>query len=298
MATTGVDGKAVGNKAVGSKAIGSKAAGNKAGWLRDCATRFSSGIPQFAAWSGLPSSHLIEIIAQQDFDLIVLDGQHGLHDKASMMAGIAAAGLYRMPVLARIPIGEFATAAQLCDAGAAGVIAPMINSMDDAKLFASFVKFPPLGGRSWGPSRATALAGYGRGPDYFAAANDFTLSIAMIETREALAIADDILALPGIDGFLIGPNDLSISLLAGKGMDAMHSEVDAALDHCLAAAKRHKKIASAFAPSPARAAELAARGYNIVTVGTDGGHYTIGATKELVEAKGVAVTVAAPRTAY
>ena len=258
----------------------------KAGWLAECAERFRSDKPNFAAWSGLPSSQLIEIIAQQDFDLIVLDGQHGLHDKASMMAGIAAAGLYRMPVLARVPIGEFATAAQLCDAGAAGVIAPMINSMEDAKLFASFVKFPPLGGRSWGPNRATALAGYGRGPDYFAAANDFTLSIAMIETREALAIADDILALPGIDGFLIGPNDLSISLLKGAGMDAMHAEVDAALNHCLAAARRHGKIASAFAPSPARAAELAARGYNIVTVGTDSGHYTLGATRELAEAKG------------
>ena len=281
MATQQVDGK--GNRPAG-------------GWLKDCAATLRTGKPHYAAWSGLPSPHLVEAIAQQDFDLIVLDGQHGLHDKASMMAGIAAAGLHRMPCIARIPIGDFSTASQLADAGAAGIIAPMINTIADAKAFASYMKFPPLGGRSWGPSRATAFSGYSRGPDYFAAANAFTLAIAMIETREALDIAEDILSLPGIDGFLIGPNDLSISLL-GR-MDAMHAEVDAALSHCMAIAHKHGKIACAFSPTPARAAELAGRGYNVVTVGTDGGQFALGAATELAAAKGAALTAAPVRGGY
>jgi len=258
------------------------------GWLPAAAERLRSGPTQFAAWSGAPSPLVIETLAHQDFDLIVLDGQHGQHDLASIVGGITAAGLHRVPVIARIPIGQFAMGAQIIDAGALGIIAPMINSVADAETFASYLKFPPLGGRSWGPNRATRLAGFGRGPDYFFAANGFSLTIAMIETREALNVADAILALPGIDGFLIGPNDLSISLLAGKDVDALHAEVDAALNHCLRIAKQHGKIACAFSPNPARAAELAARGYDVVTVGTDLGQLALGAATELATARKVA----------
>lgn len=265
------------------------------GWLPPCAARLRSGETQFAAWSSTPSPLVIETLASQAFDVIVLDGQHGQHDFASMAAGVAAAGLHRVPVLARIPIGQFSMGAQLLDAGALGIIAPMINSVEDAETFASYLKFPPLGGRSWGPNRATRMAGFTRGPDYFFAANGFSLAIAMIETREALNVAGEMLALPGIDGFLIGPNDLSISLLGGSGVDAMHREVDQALDHCLAIAKRHGKIACAFSPTPARAAELAARGYEVVTVGTDLGQLALGASSELAEARRLPETDLEPK---
>ena len=86
----------------------------------------------------------------------------------------------------------------------------MINSVEDARLFVSFTKFPPLGERSWGPARALALTGLSP-QDYFKQANDFSLIVAMIETREAIAAVDDILAVPGIDGVFVGPSDLSIT---------------------------------------------------------------------------------------
>lgn len=255
----------------------------------DCARKLRSGAPNFAAWSTLASPALVEVLAQHAFDVIVLDGQHGHHSKDSIFQGIAAAALYQKPVLARIGVGDFAAASQICDAGAAGIIAPMINTLEDARRFASFLKFPPLGERSWGPNRAFSLAGLTR-PDYFAGANEFTLAIAMIETREALTIAEDILALPGIDGFLIGPSDLSISLSKGAGLSPSSKEVDEALSHVLKLARKQGKIAATFAPSAERAAELAARGYNLVTAGTDQGYIGLGIEAELSGAKKLPVS--------
>ena len=257
---------------------------NSGGLMGACAAKLRSGTANYAAWSTIASPVLVETIAQQGFDVIVLDGQHGHHTRESMFQGIAAAALYGVPTLPRIGVGNFADASQLCDAGACGIIAPMINTVEDAKTFASFIKFPPQGDRSWGPNRAISLSGLDR-DTYFKTANDLTLSIAMIETREALAIAEDILSAPGIDGFLIGPSDLSISLLGGAAIDTVHKDVDDALTHVLGIARKHGKIAATFAPNAARAAELSARGYNLVTAGTDQSYLSIGIATELGGAK-------------
>ncbi|MBY0611131.1 MAG: hydroxyacid aldolase [Beijerinckiaceae bacterium] len=257
------------------------------GLMGACAAKLRSGKPSYAAWSTIANPVVVEAIAQHGFDVIVLDGQHGHHTRESMFQCIAAAALYDIPTLPRIGVGNFADASQLCDAGACGIIAPMINTVEDARTFASFIKFPPQGERSWGPNRAITLSGLDR-DSYFKAANGFTLSIAMIETREALTIAEDILSVPGIDGFLIGPSDLSISLLDGARIDTVHPDVDAALTHVLAIARRLGKIAATFAPNAARAAELAARGYDIVTAGTDQSYLSLGIAAELGGAKQMA----------
>ena len=258
--------------------------GETSGLMSRCAAKLRSGKSNYAAWSTIASPVLVEAMAQQPFDVIVLDGQHGHHTRDSIIQSIAAAALYGMPTLARIGVGNFADGSQICDAGACGIIAPMINTVADAKTFASLVKFPPLGDRSWGPNRAISLSGVSR-QDYFKAANEFTLAIAMIETREALAIAEDILAVEGIDGFLIGPSDLSISLSGGMALDTFHRDVDEALTHVLDIARRHGKISMTFAPNAARAAELAARGYDLVTAGTDQGYLGIGMASELAGAR-------------
>ena len=157
-----------------------------------------------------------------------------------------------MPVIGRIPVGEFALAARFLDLGATGVIAPMINSVEDARKLVSFTKFPPVGERSWGPARALALTGLSP-QEYLKQANDFSLIVAMIETREAIAAVDDILAVPGIDGVFVGPSDLSITLSNGASFDPSGAEVDAAFKHVLARAKAAGKFCGAFAISPAKA---------------------------------------------
>ncbi len=104
----------------------------------------------------------------------------------------------------------------------------MINTAADAKSLVDFLKYPPVGGRSWGPTRATGMMGF-TNPSRSAAPTIPTLAIAMIETRQALDAIDDILAVPGLDGVFVGPGDLSITLTNGATIDPLHAEVTAAL---------------------------------------------------------------------
>ena len=112
-----------------------------------------------------------------------------------------------------MPLGAFAVASRALDFGAEGIIAPMINTPEDARAYVSFAKFPPLGERSWGPHRATTLAEMSDQKAYLYTANDLTVTFAMIETRTALDNVEAIAATPGIDALFLGPADLSIALL-------------------------------------------------------------------------------------
>jgi 4-hydroxy-2-oxoheptanedioate aldolase len=232
------------------------------------AAKISSGSPVFTAWLGIAEPVLAEIFAREGYDAVVFDGQHGMYDDNAMARGFATVSSVGVPVIGRIPVGEFALAARFLDLGAAGVIAPMINSVADAKKLVSFTKFPPVGERSWGPARALALTGLSP-QDYFKQANDFSLIVAMIETREAIAAVDDILAVPGIDGVFVGPSDLSITLSNGATFNPASAEVDAAFKHVLTRAKAAGKFCGAFSISPAKAAELGKQGFQLVTVSGD-----------------------------
>ena len=159
-----------------------------------------------------------ESLAREAFDAVVLDMQHGAIDFAGAQRAILSVALVGKPTIARAPIGEFALASRLLDAGAAGILAPMINSGDDARRLVEFVKFPPLGQRSWGPRTALSLSGL-EPSAYLKAANAMTQAIAMIETRAALDALDDILRVEGLDGVFVGPSDLSIALSDGRGVE-------------------------------------------------------------------------------
>jgi 4-hydroxy-2-oxoheptanedioate aldolase len=232
------------------------------------AAKISSGSPVHVAWLGIAEPVLADIFAREGYDAVVFDGQHGMFDDNAMARGFATVSSIGVPVIGRIPVGNFALAARFLDLGATGVIAPMINSVADARLFVSFTKFPPLGERSWGPARALALTGLAP-QEYLKQANDFSLAIAMIETREAIAAVDDILAVPGIDGVFVGPSDLSITLSNGASYDPTGAEVDAAFKHVLSRAKAAGKFCGAFAVSAARANELAKLGFQLITVSSD-----------------------------
>ncbi|AWK89859.1 HpcH/HpaI aldolase family protein [Azospirillum thermophilum] len=236
--------------------------------IADLARRLAAGQPLFSAWCGTPDAGIAELLAGEGFDAVVLDMQHGpigFETMTQMIAGVAALG---RPSIVRVPVEAFATASRALDAGAAAVIAPMINSVEDARRFASFVKFPPLGSRSWGPHRAQLLSGLSVG-DYVAQANGFSLAIAMIETRAALQAVDAILDEPGIDGVLVGPADLSIALSDGAGLDPMGPAVQEALRHVAACCKARGKFASVFCHSPERAVELSEMGYRLMAVMSD-----------------------------
>ncbi|KAF0227949.1 MAG: HpcH/HpaI-like aldolase [Beijerinckiaceae bacterium] len=248
------------------------------------ADRLRKGPAAFAAWSGMRDPAVVEAMLAEGFDCAVFDWQHGFHDYATIQAGIASAHAAGAAAMVRIGVGQFAEASRFLDWGAAGIIAPMINSVADAKTFVEFMKYPPHGARSWGPARAsnlTKLSGF----DHLSRANDFTLAIAMIETREALAALDDILAVKGLDGVLVGPSDLSITLTNGGVVDANHKLVDEGLTKVVQAARKHGKLACAFCMDGTRAGELAARGYHLLTIGQDQILLRLASRQELAKAR-------------
>lgn len=227
------------------------------------------GMPIFSAWCGLPEPSLPGYLARETgFASVVLDMQHGAIDFLAATRAIPLVAAAGKPCIPRIPVAEFGTASRLLDAGASGIIAPMINTVEDARRFAAAAKFPPTGERSWGPHPALALTGLSM-PDYFRTANRFVKTFAMIETREALDRIDDILAVDGIDAIFIGPSDLSIGLSGGSALNADSAEVNAAIDHALARARAADKYATIYAASGERAADFAKRGYDLIAIGSD-----------------------------
>ena len=255
------------------------------GIVAQLARRIRAGEPVFAAWVGINEPMIAEQLARDGYDAVVMEMQHGAVDVSGALRGVAAVALAGKPAIVRIPLGDFSTASRVVDAGAAAVIAPMINSGDEARRFADFMKFPPLGQRSWGPRGVLPLSGYDTA-EYLRNANAFTLAIAMVETREAIAALDDILATPGIDGVFVGPSDLSIALSDGGLVDAQSRAVDEALTKIAAAAKAHGKFAGAFCHTGERGNELARRGFALCSVSTDQMLLRLAARQELAKARG------------
>jgi 4-hydroxy-2-oxoheptanedioate aldolase len=228
----------------------------------------SRGTPAITAWCGIPEPAIIGVLAREAYDAVTLDMQHGQYDFDAVARAIPLIAGAGKPAIARIPVGEFQTASKLLDAGASGIIAPMINSVEDARRFAAFTKFPPLGERSWGPAAALMLTGL-EPAAYLREANRFTVTFAMIETREALAAIDDVLAVPGIDAIFLGPSDLSITLSRGETLNVAGAEVEKALEHAQARAKAAGKLAAVYAATGERAAEFVRRGFALIALGSD-----------------------------
>ena len=213
-----------------------------------------------------PDPNVIEALAKSKLDSFVFDMQHGMFDEAAVLASVAAAALVCKPALVRLPMDAGGLASRVLDFGAVGVVCPMVNTAADARRLVSYVKFPPVGGRSWGPRRAIPLSGLS-GPDYLVRANELTLAIAMIETQEALDNLDAILAVPGIDGVFVGPTDISVSLSGGTLLES--PAVSPALDVVAARAKAAGRFAGVFAISPAYASDCARRGYSFIALMQD-----------------------------
>ncbi len=233
------------------------------------ARRLRAGETVFSGWCSLPYPLVAETIGREGFPAVTIEGQHGLWDVGAMLTGIAAVRQGGAAPVVRVPVGDFALVSRVLDFGAEGVIAPMINTAADARAFAASAKYPPVGERSWGPHRVTALAGLADQSIYLREANDHVITLAMIETRTALDNLDAIIDTPGIDGLFLGPSDLSIALSDGKSLDPLAKEVDRELDRMVAAAQRAGKIPGAFCHTAERAVALAKRGVRFLAVMSD-----------------------------
>ncbi len=233
------------------------------------ASRLRAGETVYSGWCGLPYPLVAETLARDGFVAVTIESQHGLWDTGSILNGIAAVRQGGAAPIVRVPLNDFALVSRALDFGAEGIIAPMINTPADARAFAAVAKFPPVGERSWGPHRATTFAGLSDQSVYLREANDNIVTLAMIETRTALQNFEPIITTPGIDGFFLGPSDLSIALSEGKSIDPLSKEVEGHLDAMIAGAQKAKKIPGAYCHSAERAAALAKRGVKFLAVSSD-----------------------------
>lgn len=226
--------------------------------------KLGKGRPLFNAWLSLGCAFIVEMVAEAGADLVTIDQQHGIGGNAELVAALTAARAAGVPALVRVAWNDMGLIGRALDAGAQGVICPMVNSAADAQRFVDAVKYPPMGARSWGPYRARLGMG-----DYFRDANGLTLACGQIETRQAMDNLDAILATPGLDAICAGPNDLAITLSEGRSADIRAPEVTAALDHLLAKCAEHGVIATIFANDADYARALAAKGWEVIALAND-----------------------------
>ncbi len=250
------------------------------------ARRLRAGETVYTGWCPLGVPIVAETLAREGFNTVTIDQQHGLWDTAATVTGIAAIRAGGAAPVVRIPLGAFAVASRVLDMGAEGIIAPMINTVADARAFVAATKFPPLGERSWGPQRAMALAGIGDAKTYLRDANDNVVTLAMIETQTAMDNLDAIAGTPGIDVLFVGPSDLSIALSNATELDPHSPKVEAALDKIVAAAKKAGKIAGLYCANAERATACAKRGIGFLAVGSDLAFLRAGTAAQLKALKG------------
>ena len=245
--------------------------------MRQLRDLWQSGQAARNGWLSLPGAFSAELMAAQPWDALTVDMQHGLIDYAALTTMLPAAG--DMPILVRVPWLAEGDIMKTLDAGAAGIICPMINTRADAERFAACVRYPPAGRRSFGPIRAQVRWG----TDYYRRANDEIVALAMIETREAVANADAILTTPGIDGVYIGPADLSCSYGVTPSFAPEDPEVLQAIDAIFAAAQRHHAVAGIHTNDANTAATRIRQGFSLVTVATDARLISAGAAAALTQ---------------
>ena len=241
-------------------------------WRRDEVT--------LGAWCMIPSSLTAEILAKGGFDWVLVDLQHGCMDYQTAVEMIRAIDLAGITPIVRVPWNEPGIVGRMLDAGAMGIVAPMINSVEEARSLVAACLYPPLGKRSLGPVRVGARDG----PGYVPGANARIAVIPMIETADALAAVEDIAAVPGVDALFVGPFDLSFSLGLPPGDNDGKPAFDDALSRINQAA-RSNALATAVLSTAALAPLRAKQGFRMISVITDSVALTMAAHSSLAAAK-------------
>jgi 4-hydroxy-2-oxoheptanedioate aldolase len=233
-----------------------RANGVREAWAEDRAA--------LGAWLTIPSGFSAEIMAHTGFDWACVDMQHGVIDYAQMVVMLQAMSETKITPLARVPWNEPGIIGKALDAGARGVIIPMVNTRDDAERAVRACRYAPAGARSYGPLRANYSVGF----DYYDNANADVLCLVMIETGDAVARVDEILSVPGIDGVYIGPADLSITLGLSPAPDHDEPVFTDAIARILEGCHAHG-VVPGIAGNQITAPKRIAQGFRLVEVASD-----------------------------
>jgi len=236
-------------------------------------------------WLSVPNAFTAEVMGSCGYDSLTIDMQHGLVDYADMVSMLQSLSATPVTPMVRVPWLDPADIMKALDAGAMGVVCPMVNTRAQAEEFVDYMRYPPRGSRSFGPIRAR----YALGADYVEKNHEEVLALAMIETSEAFDNLEEIVATPGLDGVYIGPSDLTMSLSNGSlrsGMDREEPEIVAAIERILKAAHDAGIKACLHTASTDYAVRGFEWGFDVVTMASDVMHMAQAAGDAVKNVKG------------
>lgn len=245
------------------------------------------GKAAIGGWLSIPSSFSAETMAHQGFDWLCIDTQHGAIDFSQALPMLQAISTTPTVPFVRVPWNEPSIIMKYLDAGAYGVIVPMIQTAADAAAAVAACRYPPEGMRSAGPFRASLYAG----ADYLAEANREVACVVMIETPQALENLDAIAAVPGVDALYIGPADLSQALGLGPRYDPDNPKHAAAVTRIREAAERHGVIPGIHTSGSALTNRYLREGFKMVLLTADGQGIAAHARSELAAVRETLATV-------
>ncbi|NRG18251.1 2,4-dihydroxyhept-2-ene-1,7-dioic acid aldolase [Rhizobiales bacterium] len=229
--------------------------------------KWEKGQPTINGWCSIGNPFTAEIMAAQGYDSVSIDIQHGALDYSAALPMLQAMRASGAVLMARVPWLDPSAIMKALDAGAMGIICPMINNAEQAAEFVSYMRYPPDGQRSFGPTRANfAMKGYG------VQVNEAVLAFAMIETAQGMNNLEEIASTPGLDGIYVGPADLALGVTEGRlapGFDREEEEMVAAIRRIADVCKAKGIYAALHCGTPDYAAKAIGWGYNMTTVSAD-----------------------------
>lgn len=244
--------------------------------------KLKRGEPALGAWLNLPGVPAARIMARLGFDWLLVDMEHSAQNPtlmADMVGAIADAGTSAPFV--RVPAQNVEWFKWALDAGAWGIVVPMVNTRTEAERVIEYTKYPPLGLRSIGGAFAPYGFGAANWAEYAQAANREILVAVQIESAQALENLDAILSVPGIDVAFVGPNDLHAQLGLTPSNDGAEPEFVTALERIGESARRHGVALGIFSGAGESAALRISQGFQMVNVTTDINCLSAGATQQL-----------------
>ena len=223
------------------------------------------GKPAVGGWLSIPHCVQAEVMAHTGLDWLCIDMQHGCIDYPDTVPMLTAISTTNVTPFVRVPWNEPAMIMKVLDAGAYGVIVPMVSNRAEAERAVAACRYPPAGIRSNGPNRVLLYAG----ADYQKHANDEVACIVMVETPEGIEKVDEIASTPGVDAIYIGPTDLALSLGLPPVMDNDDPKHVATVNRILEACKRHKTVPGIHTASSKFTQRYLDQGFRMVMLGTD-----------------------------
>jgi len=233
--------------------------------------KFNSDNTAFGCWLKVPSSVSAEIAALSGFDYVCIDMQHGFSDRNDLIPMLQAIQPHSPRAIVRVPSNEPSVIGWALDAGATGVIVPLVNSAEEAEKAVRACFYPSKGNRSMGPTRAERVFG----EKYAQGVKDSIQCLPMIETLDALNNLESILSVDGVDSIYVGPSDLSVNLGLPKGNNDGNPKFDEALERIINSCEEYNVVPGIHANS-SLVETRQEQGFRVLTVVEDDGAMSAG----------------------